>query len=60
MFFKTKAKIDYKLYLDEKKDEEGLSFKGFDLGACHESQIGRENGNAIDVVKFTEMFFMFS
>ena len=41
-------------YLDEKKDQEGLSFKGFDFGACHESQFGRENGNAIDVVKLTE------
>ena len=35
------------------------SFKGFDFGACHESQFGRENGNAIDLVKLTEIFYVF-
>ena len=35
--------------------------KGFNFGACHESQFGRENGNAIDVAKGTEgsLFYVF-
>ena len=32
---------------------------GFDFGACHGSRFGRKNGNAIDLVKLTDFFYVF-